>query len=38
MLGGILLSMPWAPRQIFLVATLPALVAATSAIMRKSAE
>jgi MFS transporter, AAHS family, 4-hydroxybenzoate transporter len=38
MLGGILLSMQWAPRQIFLVATLPALVAATSAIMRKSAE
>jgi MFS transporter, AAHS family, 4-hydroxybenzoate transporter len=38
MLGGILLSMQWAPRQIFLVATLPALVAATSAILRKSAE
>jgi MFS transporter, AAHS family, 4-hydroxybenzoate transporter len=38
MVGGILLSMQWAPRQIFLVATLPALVAATSAIMRKSTE
>jgi AAHS family 4-hydroxybenzoate transporter-like MFS transporter len=38
MLGGILLSMQWAPRQIFLVATLPALIAATSAILRKSAE
>jgi AAHS family 4-hydroxybenzoate transporter-like MFS transporter len=34
-LGGILLSMQWAPRQIFLAATLPALVAALAAVMRK---
>jgi MFS transporter, AAHS family, 4-hydroxybenzoate transporter len=36
-LGGILLSMQWTPRQIFLAATLPALGAATAAIMRKDA-
>jgi MFS transporter, AAHS family, 4-hydroxybenzoate transporter len=34
-LGGALLSMQWSPRQIFLAATLPALGAATAAVMRK---
>jgi MFS transporter, AAHS family, 4-hydroxybenzoate transporter len=36
-LGGALLSMQWTPRQIFLAATLPALGAATAAVMRKDA-
>jgi MFS transporter, AAHS family, 4-hydroxybenzoate transporter len=36
-LGGALLSMQWTPRQIFLAATLPALGAATAAVMRKNA-
>jgi MFS transporter, AAHS family, 4-hydroxybenzoate transporter len=36
-LGGALLSLQWTPRQIFLAATLPALGAATAAVMRKDA-
>jgi AAHS family 4-hydroxybenzoate transporter-like MFS transporter len=34
-LGGALLSLEWTPRQIFLAATLPALGAATAAVMSK---
>jgi predicted MFS family arabinose efflux permease len=36
-LGGILLSLQWEPRQIFLASTLPALAAASSAFLRKNA-
>jgi MFS transporter, AAHS family, 4-hydroxybenzoate transporter len=35
-LGGILLSLHWEPRQIFLASTLPALAAASTAFIRKS--
>jgi MFS transporter, AAHS family, 4-hydroxybenzoate transporter len=34
-LGGVLLSMQWTPRQIFLASTLPALCAAIASILRK---
>jgi MFS transporter, AAHS family, 4-hydroxybenzoate transporter len=35
-LGGILLSLQWEPRQIFLASTLPALAAASTVLMRKN--